>query len=238
MRGNYPEARDLFRRGLTEATRAGSDEHRRAAHHGLLVAAVAARDVETALAHGWAAFSETSADASDERAEMLLNLGEVGRQAGEYRASLGACLTALELTDSARLRLPALGCAAIAAAQLGERRLLEFLAREVERTARRSGQPFEVARALMDLADACAVVDDAPKALAFAAHAESLAAANGFHEVTARADAVRTASSRFGVPSSIRQRRSWTPRAQTIFASLETLPAVGDPHTAEGLVPR
>jgi hypothetical protein len=159
MRGNYPEARDLFRRGLAEATRAGSDEHRRAAHHGLLVAALAARDVETALAHGWAAFRETAPDAPDDRAEMLLNLGEVGRQAGEYRASLGACLTALELTDAPRLRLPALGGAAVAAARLGEAGLLRFVAREVERAVRRSGQPFENARALAAVAEAYATSD-------------------------------------------------------------------------------
>jgi hypothetical protein len=227
MRGNYPEARDLFRRGLAEATRAGSDEHRRAAHHGLLVAALAARDVETALAHGWAAFRETAPDAPDDRAEMLLNLGEVGRQAGEYRASLGACLTALELTDAPRLRLPALGGAAVAAARLGEAGLLRFVAREVERAVRRSGQPFENARALAAVAEAYATSDPAG-AERFASQSEAIALRGGFHEVTTRIDRVRASVARtpeIGTTSHV-AKPSWSAKSRTVIKSLERLPAL------------
>jgi hypothetical protein len=115
MRGNYPEARLLFGDAIAAAARAGADDHVRAGHQGLLMAALAARDVDTALAHGWSAFEGIPTNASDARAEMLATLGDVGRQAGEYRASLGAALAALELTDTPRIRLPALGTAAVAA---------------------------------------------------------------------------------------------------------------------------
>lgn len=240
VRGNYPEARALYRRALVAAERAEDGELRRAAHHGLLLAAFAARDVDTALAHGWAAVRGLSADAADERAEMLVNLGEVGRQAGEFRAALGACLSALELTDLPRLRLPALGTAALAAARLDERALLGFLARDVERTVARSGQPFENARALVELAEAQILVADLSAAEASASCAGALAGQGGFHEVAARADGVLTAvaaaraavaapgagaavtvtAEESAVPPAVR-----TPQARAVLRSLEALPA-------------
>jgi tetratricopeptide (TPR) repeat protein len=227
MRGNYPEARRLFRRALTVATRAGHDEHRRAAHHGLLVAALAARDVETALAHGWAAFTEAPLTAADTRAEMLVNLGDVSRHSGEYRAALGACLTALELASNPRIRLPALSCAAVAAAQLEEGRLVAFFTREVERTSARSGQPFEVARALAAIAEA-ATLAGAPDATALAERAASLARAGGYHEVLARVEALgirRGSDGRSGSTSNA-STLVWSRRSRTVIAALEQLPAL------------
>lgn len=191
VRGNYPEARALYRRALRAAARAGDTELERAGHHGLLIAAFAANDVDTALAHGWAAVRGFSEDDAETRAEVLANLGEVGRQAGEHRAALGACLNALELTDLSRVRLPALGTAVLAAAQLGEHKLLSFLARDVERAVARSGQPYENARALINLAEAY-VLSDEPTAVTYAATAAGLAKAGRFHEIAARAEQVLT----------------------------------------------
>lgn len=234
-RGNYPKSRALYRRALKEATLAGSAFLQRASHHGLLYAAFAANDADTALAHGWAAVRSLPQDAADERAEALLNLGEVGRQAHEYRAALGACLSALELTDIPRLRLPALGTAARAAAALGEHRLLEFLARDVERTIARSGQQFENARALVELAEAFDGIRD-DLALCYASRAHALADAGTFHEITARADDVIAGS----VPASedrtrvdVVSRAMRSPRARAVLRSLEALPA---PRRYEELV--
>jgi hypothetical protein len=103
--------------------------------------------------------------ATDERAEMLVNLGEVGRQAGEHRAAIGACLRALDLTSTPRIRLPALGTAARAAAQVGEHRLLAALEHDLERTVSRSGQPFEDARALLEFSEAAWVADSPSSAI-------------------------------------------------------------------------
>jgi len=229
MRGNYPQARDLFRRGLTAAERAGVEEHVRAGHQGLLMAALAAQDVETAFAHGWAAFRETPPDAIDARAEMLVTLGDVSRQSGEYRAALGACLSALELTDTARVRLPALGTAALSAACLGERRLFAFIASDAERTITRSGQPFENARALVEIAEAAMMLGLA-EAESLAGRAELLAVAGCFHEVTARVEMVRA-----GVARASRQRDSrvdasgsrWSVKTRTVLRSLEALAVTG-----------
>lgn len=227
MRGNYPEARALFRRGLSAAIRAGADEHTRAAHHGLLVAALAARDVETALAHGWAAFKDTSPQSPDERAEMLVNLGELGRYAGEFRATLGACLSAIELTDTPRLRLAALSTAASAAAELGETRLLAFVARELERTIVRSGQSYENARALVALAEAYARVGLPAVAQELADRAATLAAEGQFHEVVVALDALRVVigGRRMSRPAHRRAQECWSTATRKVFLSLERLPS-------------
>ncbi|GJG86291.1 hypothetical protein tb265_14720 [Gemmatimonadetes bacterium T265] len=225
MRGNYPKARTLFRRALRAASHAGSAVLRRSGHQGLLLAAFAANDADTALAHGWAAIRGLPEDAAEERAEMLLNLGEVGRQTGDHRAALGACLSAIELTDLPRLRLPALGTAARAAASLGEHRLLEFIARDVERTVARSGQQFENARTLVELAEAFdGYRNDA--ALCYAARAQSLAASGTFYEVATRAahiidgyvdaDAGREHA---------RDTAARSPRAQAVLRTLAAMPA-------------
>lgn len=239
MRGNYPQARDFFRRGLRAADRANDAELQRAGHHGLLVAAFAADDVDTALAHGWAAVRGLSEDASEARAEMLANLGEVGRQAGEHRAALGACLSALELTDLSRIRLPALGTAVLAAARLGEHKLLAFLARDVERTVARSGQPYENARALINVAEAY-VGSGAPVAARYASSAANLAESGNFHEISARAEHVlarmEAAARTPAAPNDAAERvapgtSAWsdtairTPRARAVLRSLESLPA-------------
>lgn len=235
MRGNYPEARDLFRRGLAAAERAGAEDHVRASHQGLLMAALAAQDVETALAHGWAAFRETPPDATDTRAEMLATLGDVSRQSGEYRAALGACLSALEMTDTVRVRLPALGTAALSAACLGEHRLFTFIASDAERTIARSGQPFENARTLVEIAEAAMVLGLA-ETESFADRAELLAVAGCFHEVVARVEVVRTnilrASQQRDTRPAIKGSR-WSAKTRTVLRSLESLVMTGS-YAAQG----
>ncbi|AHG93857.1 hypothetical protein J421_6322 (plasmid) [Gemmatirosa kalamazoonensis] len=230
MRGNYPEARRCFRRAVVAARRAGSVEMRRAAHQGLFIAAVTAGDIETALPHGWAALRQTSPDAPDQRAEALVNLAEAGHLAGEHRAALSACLGALELSDLARIRLPAIGAAARAAAALGERRLVEHLARDLERTIGRSGQPFENAQALAAFAEALLAIGD-PRAAEYAARSSDLAAAGAFHEVRLRAERVTDAVSlgaQRPTRDAARARRvaaPQSPRVQAVLRTLEALPA-------------
>lgn len=234
MRGNYPEARTSFRRAIAAARRAGSLELRRAAHHGLLFAAAAARDIDLALAHGWAAVNYTSPEQPDDRAETLVNLAGVGCLVGAHRAALGACLSALELTDTPRVRLTALGTAVRSAAALGETRLVAHLAQDVERTIGRSGQPFENARVLIELAEVLVDAGD-PRAGEYAARAGELARAGAFHEISLRAE---RAAERMRVhqsapdavttpPASVPPMRPRTARARSVLRSMEALPAAG-----------
>ena len=232
MRGNYPEARTLFRRGLRLANRVGAEEHRRAAHHGLLLAALIAGDSEAALAHGWEAFQSLPDSATDARAEMLVNMGDAGRRVGEYRASIGAFLTAIELTDNARIVLPALGGAALAAAQLGDEKLLTIVVRAVERTVGRSGQVWEEARALVEVAEAYELLRDT-RALFFAERAETLARSGPFHEISARAENVRASWATARASTDVRRSAgaSWSAGTRTVLAALENMPATA-PSTA------
>jgi hypothetical protein len=220
VRGNYPEARRLFHQGLAAAARAGADEYRRAAHHGLMVAALSAGDVEGALAHGWSAFRETAPNAPSTRAESLVNLAAVSLAAAEFRASLGACLAALELTDEARVRLPAIGTAAMSAAHLGELRLYESLLPDFERTCARAGASFETARTLAELAEAAVIVGDSARAMEFSERSASLAAKGSFNEITVRLDTVRGNVARLAA-SYAPPRSDWTTRARHVFHALE-----------------
>jgi tetratricopeptide (TPR) repeat protein len=235
MRGNYPAARGSFRRALLAARRAGARELQLSAHHGLFVAAIAARDVDTAITHGWATVRRATTASPDERADALANLAAASAIAGEHRAALGACLAALELTDLPRVRLPALGTAVRAAAALGEPRILAHLARDVDRTVERSGQPFESAHALVELAEALLAAADGLAATGYAQRAAALAQAGGFHEMALRADRVMDAAQ--AAPTGVAHRATVTerptgdatarpPRVRAVLRSMESLPAL------------
>ena len=239
MRGNYPEARTSYRRVLGLARRAGMHELERAAHQGLLVAAVAAGDTDTALWHGWSAFTETPREDNDTRAEMLVSLADVTRLAGQHRAALGACLTALDLTSNIRICLPALGIAAISSAHLGDCGVLVDLIERAERVMARSSQPFENAFTLLELAEASATAG-LGRGVELARRAMSIAEASAFHEIALRAQWVldqwasnveRLQSAAVRVPAVGRGAdvvmRRWSPNARRALRALETLTPTG-----------
>jgi tetratricopeptide (TPR) repeat protein len=233
MRGNYPEARTIFRRALALARRTGAAEYVRAAHSGLLHAALSASDVPTALVHGWAA-AQGAADVPAERAMILNNLGEVCRLAGHDRAALRGHLAALALTDLPRIRLAALGGAALAAARLGATGLLAHLARDAERAIEVSGQPYENALTLVELAEAFGVVGDRVASERLRTCAATLAAVGGFHEVTHRVaglsarerEAERGTTLAHGTRAD--QGRSNSPRSRAVVRAIEALPGPAD----------
>jgi tetratricopeptide (TPR) repeat protein len=239
MRGNYPEARASYRRVLGLTRRAGAQELERAAHQGLLVAAVAAGDTDTALWHGWSAFTETPHEDADTRAEMLVSLADVTRLAGQHRAALGACLTALDLTSDIRICLPALGIAAISSAHLGNSGVLVDLIERAESIMAHSGQPFENAFTLLELAEASATAG-LDRGVELARRAMAIAEASAFHEIALRAQWVldrqgsngerdrAVASKRLasvGGTSGIAVQR-WSPNARRALRALETLAPV------------
>jgi tetratricopeptide (TPR) repeat protein len=233
MRGNYPDARRWFRRAVAAARRCGSRELQHAAHQGLFVAAIAAHDVETALAHGWAAVRRTAPDMPNERAEALANLADVACLAGDHRAALGAGLSVLELTDLARIRLPVLATALRAAAALGELRLVAHLISDAERTIARSGQPYENARVLNAIAEVLVARDD-DRAAGYATRAGELARAGGFHEVLLHADEalehagrkrhVGVDGVRQGIATGDVATEPRTARARAVLRTMEALP--------------
>jgi tetratricopeptide (TPR) repeat protein len=188
MRGNYPAARQAFGAALDLAGQVPSVSL--LAHHGLMTGAISARDVETALVHGWRAFAGTVGDA-DRRADLLANLGEVSRMANAPDVALSCYLAALSLTRLDRICLAALGGGVLAAVDLGDVERLDALTREAEATIARSSQPYENAFALVELAEAHAGVGRMARAGEYAARAATLAQAGGFHEVAHRVELVR-----------------------------------------------
>lgn len=184
MRGNYPQARVRFRRAISAAGQADDANLTRMAHQGLLSAALAAGDIDTALRHGWAA-AELAPTAED-RAEAMVNLAEVCRAAHQLRAALRGYLVALDLSTLPRICLSALGGGVLVAAELGQDRLLHMMASAAERLTRSSGQPYENAITLVEIAEAFAVRKDAVAVAKYSALAAAAVSGHPYHEVTYR----------------------------------------------------
>jgi tetratricopeptide (TPR) repeat protein len=188
IRGNYPSARTAFQKALAVARAADLENLVVSAHQGLMITAATAHDYDTALVHGWEALSSPAVDAR-QRADLLGNLAEVCWRSGYPRAALHGYLQVVQNAEVPRMRLPSLGGAALAAAQLGDRQLLEEIAASIIRE--RSGAfPYESARALEALARALLDVGETDRAAAAMREARSLARAGGFFEVVYALDQI------------------------------------------------
>lgn len=186
-RGNFPAAREQYGLALVHAESAPGVAA--LAHHGLMVAASTAGDLGTALRHAWAAFEGVAGDAV-RRVDLLINLAELARKAGNARVALRAFRTALEHTALSRLRLPAISGAANAAAALGDRPVVMSLAELADREAPESGIPYEHAKLWRGLAEAYLTLDDTERAAAYAQRAADIAEAHAFHEQGMKAAAL------------------------------------------------
>jgi tetratricopeptide (TPR) repeat protein len=202
MRGNYPAARRAYaaaRRAAPTGTPLRAD-----AHQGLMLAARAAGDLSAALTHGWSAFEAMGSD-PERQAEILLNLSSLARSAGANDAALRGYLITLGRTTVGRLRLASLRGAALVAARIGQIALAERLSVEAEAEVGHSGQLYDAALSLLDLADAQLEIAQYVRAAALpetAGHAardrarglvargRAIAATHGFHELGFRADAL------------------------------------------------
>ena len=184
IRGNYPEARRLFRRGLRRAERAGLRELTGIAHEGLLVAANAAGDFDTALQHGWAALAHAAGNAVKE-ADVLHNLAGVCLEAGEPAAALQGFLAAAE-RGAPRVRVAALANAALCAAQLGNGALLHECVARCEVELPTDAMPYERAQRLLTLADALQAAGEEPRAQTFRHQGLELAWTHRFTELLMR----------------------------------------------------
>jgi tetratricopeptide (TPR) repeat protein len=182
VRGNYPRARAAFQDGLARARRGGLTDLESVAHQGLLIAAITAGDSDTALVHGWAAYGLAQGNA-DREAELLINVSHVSMVAGYPAAALRGFLAALVRTTGARYRIPSLGGAAVASARIGNRDLLDSIARVAEDSLMTAGLPFESAGALRSLSEAFETVGEAARAEEYRLRARSLARKNGFFEI-------------------------------------------------------
>jgi hypothetical protein len=141
-----------------------------------------------ALALAWETYIEEP-HGSSRRSEMLIDIAKLLRLVGEPRASLNAHLTSLATPTIRRLRLTALSGGALAAAQLGERAILEPLAEATERLVDHVGHQYEAADADRALAEAWFFVGENREAGRL--KRRGLARARGrFHDVEAELVAI------------------------------------------------
>lgn len=183
VRGNYPVARELF---LAIASAAGDSwevrQLRGFAHHELLIVAAVAKDFDTALRHGWAAYQSPTASRT-QRDELLVNFATVCLESGRYRAALNGFLRALAAGIPRRVQLTAVGNAAIAAGELGRSAMVRrFIALGDELMDNHKGQ-YEFADLEKSLAQAAFAIHDDATGARYRDRALARAERHGFFEI-------------------------------------------------------
>jgi tetratricopeptide (TPR) repeat protein len=198
-KGNYPDARRYFSDALERATALELSDVVGMAHHGLLISAASAGDIESALVHGWAAFQRIGPD-RERQADILINLAQLSADAGYPESALIGNLAALKRSESPRLRLPALAGAVTAAARLGDSTKLDELARMIDVETQAVTMPYETAQALSALATALCAVGQATAATTHRDRAREIARSFGFSELRYMLEGLDTRPSRTSTP--------------------------------------
>ena len=189
IRGNYPVARREF---LAVVACPENTEPLRELHgyarHGLLIASAVAGDFETALRHGWIAIGLATND--EQRAELLVNLASVCLDAGHPRAALNGFLQALGKTQISRVRLPAFGSAARAAARLDEPEAVKDLVDAGMRLVTPAGNEYEIADMLREFAEAYADLGEPTESTRFKVEALKRARRGHLFEIIHRLESM------------------------------------------------
>ena len=188
VRGAYPDARKWYARACRIADANGIAEVSSLAHHGLMIAAGIAGQLENALVEGWAAF-RFAADPNRE-AEMLTCVGHVLLEGGHADAALAAFGAAVQRGSLPRLTLPAWGGLAIAASRVHQVRLVDRAATEIAGIAQRQNLPYPTVSALFDLAVAYDAAGRPTAAEGYRQHVLQNAKRHGFHEFVYRAESL------------------------------------------------
>lgn len=189
LRGSYPDARRSYSRAARIADALGIADVSFHAHHGLMIAAGVAGEVEKALVEGWTAFRCAFGEPERE-AEMLLNLGQLLLEAGQPQASMSAFSAVLQRTTVARITLPSWGGLAVAASHSNDVRLVELAAAEIARITHRQQLPYPAVSADFDLALAYERVGRRTAAQKHRHRALASARQHGFHEFVYRAESL------------------------------------------------
>jgi tetratricopeptide (TPR) repeat protein len=191
-RGNRPSQKAFFQKALELAPKGSPVEL--SAHQGLMVTANQQGELADALIHGWKVHDLAMPD-SEVQFETLNNLAQTALYSGFARASLSGFEYVIQRARISRIRLPAIGGAAIAAARLKDRSSLahfELLARD---EINRAALPHESARMYYDAAEARAAMGDFSEVLSHVADCLRISDAFGFHELRVKAELLRDAPS-------------------------------------------
>lgn len=192
VRGNYPRARAFFQHGLTLAESSNSRELEFFAHQGLTIVTCVTGDSDASIRHGWEAFRLAVGEATRE-AESLANLSQLCLEYGYDRAALSGFMASLARTKILRIRLAALGGAALAAGRLEERSTLGRVTIEITGMVEHSALPYENAQALMHLSAAHLAVGDEVNSERFRQEVQKIAKARGYFELQERVERAEVA---------------------------------------------
>jgi tetratricopeptide (TPR) repeat protein len=198
VRGNYPEARREFLAVLAiDASSNAIRELHAHAHQGMLIVSAIAGDFDAAIKHGAAGVSGA---ADEHRVVLLQNLASVCYDAGQFRSALHGQLQALAATRLERVRLPALGGAAVAAGRLGEAQIVEELVRAAEPLLRQRAPEFELADMIREFAEAYGYLGDIERWRRFRDEALARAQRGKFFEIVHRIESMRAPTATVPAP--------------------------------------
>lgn len=183
-RGNLPLMQKHTQAALEYALAAKDLELIAGAHHGLTAVAGELKKFDEAVMHAWAGFRDVRGDASKE-AHALVNVAQAILDFGEPAIALRAYVTALTRRLPMRLELPALGGAAIAAARIGDRRMLDRIVNRLDVLAGTGDLRFDTLSAQAEAVTALIIMDDA-RAEPLRLDVLARASAGGFHSVVYR----------------------------------------------------
>lgn len=187
QRGNYPAARRAARRAVEVGEAHGLARLAAIGHQSLMVAAVVAGDLNTAVRHSWLAYANVRGDVVEEAAH-LVDTAQLFLDGGHADIASAGFAAALERRIPDRIRLPALGGAALAAARQGDRRAVERMAEAVRRAVNDGLMPYASVVARLDIAEALETIGELDAAGPFRHEAETVAGAHRYHELVHRAE--------------------------------------------------
>jgi hypothetical protein len=186
LRGNYPASRTAARRAVSLGDIHGLARLAALGHQSLMVAAAVADDLNTALHHSWLAYRNVQGDVADE-AGRLVDTAQLFLNAGHVEVAAAGFAAALERPIPDRIRLPALGGAALAAARRGDATTVRQLADSVRRILNDDLLPYASVVARLDIAEALETIELHGAAEPFRHEAETVASAHDYHELVHRA---------------------------------------------------
>lgn len=184
-RGNYPQSRAEYLAALDVVGATDPLQGLQVnAHHGLLIVSAIAKDFDAALRHGSLALAAARTD--DQRVELLLNLAAVCYDVGWFRSSLHGYLHALARGRTERIRIPAFGGAAVAAARLHETETVHTLTNAGAALLTHGRLEYELADMTREFAEAYGHLGDVERYARYQHEALERARRGGFFEIIHR----------------------------------------------------
>ncbi len=196
--GNYPAARVVFRSVL--AAKPPDARFTAAAHHGLMISSMAAKDWDTALEAGWHLL-QAGRSGTLARSEVLNLTAELCRRVGRYTVATRAAEVSLRIAFRPDHIITALQVLVDIAAKTGNHALGRRYGPVLRALVGGAAGPFEDARALLALAGLEHTCGSREVARDDLARARAIADALHYHELQFEAERIATGFADSSTPS-------------------------------------